>query len=512
MKALLRTPYLALGLLLLLSIVSCATSRGRGTALERSQAPKREFRGAWLPTIYRSEYTGLSRTEGRRRLSDRIELLHRMGCNVVLFQVRAESDAWYRSSHEPWSRFFTGTQGVAPSEDWDPLAFVIEECHRRGMELHAWINPFRGASNVATKLASNHPASRHPEWFVTYAKQLILDPGIPEGRRYVAKIVQDLVSRYDFDALHIDDYFYPYPIKGEPFPDEASFARYGITAGYSPGDKDRWRRDNINLLVYEIRQTLLSTKPWVRLGVSPFGIYRNASTDPKRGSRTAGLQCYDDLYADVLHWANEGWVDYVAPQIYWNIGHTIADYDVLVRWWDKHLKNKRVQLYIGQDVKRTMDADQLDAKILLSRGYADGNIFWPGDELVRNYMGAGEQLREVYQRYRALLPEYRGPLGKTRSPKPITVVWEDRNEDGHLLMWQDERINADPESPFFYVVYGFAPDDKPSVKKSANIVSISTEASYRLPRVNGRTEYTFLVTAVNRFWQESKPYKIKVRL
>lgn len=383
-----------LGLLFLATLGGCGISSGGGRSTDKLlHQPKREFRGAWLPTIYRSEYTGLSREEGRRILGNRIALLHRLGNNVVLFQVRAEGDAWYRSSYEPWSRFFTGQQGQAPAEEWDPLAFAIEECHRLGMELHAWINPYRGASNATATLAPNHPARRHPNWFVTYNKQLILDPGIPEGRRYLSKVVEDIVMRYNIDALHLDDYFYPYPVNGLEFPDEETFERYGLSAGYRPEDKDNWRRNNVNTLIYELRQTLLRTKPWVRLGISPFGIYRNQSSD-KRGSATSGLQCYDDLYADVLHWAEEGWIDYVAPQVYWNIEHPVADYETLVEWWGKAIKNKRVQLYIGQDVVRTMDGGQLSAKMMLSRASSDGHIFWSGDELVRNYKEIGEELRE----------------------------------------------------------------------------------------------------------------------
>lgn len=501
---------LSLGLGAILS--SCGVSQRTPELSESTYQPrKREFRGTWLPTIFRSEYMGLSRAEGRKLLANRIALLHRTGCNVLIFQVRAEADAWYRSNHEPWSRYFTGEQGRDPSESWDPLAFVVEECHKRGMELHAWVNPYRGASNAKAKLADNHPARLHPEWFVQYNNQLVLDPGVPESRKHVLKVLQDLVSRYDIDALHLDDYFYPYPINGMDFPDEETFSSYGLMAGYRPEDKAMWRRSNVNLLIHDIRQMLLKTKPWVRFGLSPFGIYRNQSSDPK-GSQTSGLQNYDDLYADVLHWANEGWVDYIAPQIYWNIGYKVADYEVLVNWWRRAIKNKHVQLYIGQDVKRTQDAGQLDLKMLLSRAQSEGNVFWPADELIRNYKDVAEELRSNYQRYPALLPEYPSLLGKTQAPKKLEVVWEDRNEDGHMLLWNDERISTDPESAYFYVVYGFPTGQKASTKRHEFIMNISSTPQYKLPRINGRTKYTFLVTAVNRFWQESKPYKFTTNL
>lgn len=484
----------------------------RGGSAQGLAVEKREVRGAWLPTIFRSEYTDLTREEGRRVLGSRIALLHAMGCNVVVFQVRAEGDAWYPSRYEPWSRFFTGEQGRAPREDWDPLGFVIEECHRRGMELHAWLNPYRGASSSRVKLAPEHPARRYPGLFVRYGDQLMLDPGLPESRRYVTQVIEDIVSRYDVDAIHFDDYFYPYPIAGEAFPDDASFEQYGRTAGYTPTERDRWRRSNVNMLIYDVRQLLLRTKPWVRFGISPFGIYRNASSDPKGGSDTRGLQCYDDLYADVLHWANEGWIDYVAPQIYWNVGHDVADYETLTKWWGTHIRNPRVQLYIGQDVKRTMDARQLEQKLLLSRAWAQGNFYWPGDELVRNYGGVADTLRQTHHQTRALLPVQTSPLGKTKAPAPLSVVWEDTNEDGHILIWPNQRALSDPESALYYVVYAFPRGVRPSIRKSQYIVSISSEPMYRLPVVDRRTPYTLLVTTVNRFWQESKPYKIEVAL
>lgn len=491
---------------------SCGTSHKTFLNDTQSYQPrKREMRGAWLPTIFRGEYTGLSRAEGRKLLSNRIALLHKIGCNVVLFQVRAEADAWYPSPYEPWSKFFTGEQGKAPEEVWDPLAFVIEECHKRGMELHAWVNPYRGATNAKAKLSAKHPAVQHPEWFVRYNNQLVLDPGIPDSRKYVLRVLQDLVSRYDFDALHLDDYFYPYPVGGVDFPDDATFENYALSAGYHPEDKAMWRRSNVNILIHDIRQMLLKTKPWVRFGVSPFGIYRNISSDPK-GSHTNGLQNYDDLYADVLHWANEGWVDYIAPQIYWNIGYKVADYEVLVNWWRKSLRNKHVQLYIGQDVKRTQDANQLELKMLLSRAQSEGNIFWPGDELIRNYKDIAEDLRTNYQRYPALLPEVYSLLGRTKAPKKLAALWEDRNEDGHMLVWGDERDIADPESAYFYIVYGFPKGEKVDIKRHQFIMSISNVPQYKLPAINGRTPYTFVVTAVNRFWQESKPYKIGIKI
>ncbi len=504
----------ALALITLVCVLaSCAVSSSKLASNARATSPvpsKREFRGSWLPTIFRSEYMGLSRADGEALLSRRLDLLKQVGINAVIFQVRAEGDAWYQSRYEPWSRYFTGEQGVPHPEGWDPLAFVIDQAHKRGMELHAWINPYRGATNAGANLASNHPARLHPEWFVTYNNQLILNPGLPESRRYVCDVVRDLVLRYDIDALHLDDYFYPYPVAGGEFPDQKTFELYAIPAGYKPSDKAMWRRTNVNLLIHDIRQAVLSVKPWVRLGISPFGIYRNEASHPD-GSKTAGLQCYDDLHADVLHWAREGWIDYVAPQVYWNIGHKIADHATLVEWWSRHIDRKKVQLYIGQDVKRTMDGGQLAGKLALSHLGADGNIYWPADELVRNYKGISEALRTEYHRTPALLPEYRPQLGHaTQRPQRVEGIHLTTIDKKPSISWLTGHIEGDPETSFMYITYAFPKGVRPSVKKYQYIIKISTETYTPLVEANVHTPYTYLVTSVNRFWQESKPREIQV--
>ncbi len=502
---------LFLSLILSLSLFSCGLFTKKSSGLGHYVPKKREFRAAWLPTIYRNDYKGLSAIEGKNLLRKRVELLHKLGFNALIFQVRPEFDAFYRSDIEPWSRFLSGKQGVAPQGEWDPLSFLVEECHRNGMELHAWINPYRGAANASLPLAHKHLAKRRPYWFVRYDNQLILNPGIPQARKYLCKVVKDIVLRYDIDAIHLDDYFYPYPKKGHRFNDELSFQLYGIPAHYMPNEKAEWRRDNVSRLIRDLKQTLNETKPWVRLGISPFGIYRNKKSDLK-GSKTSGLQCYDDLFADVLLWEKNGWVDYIVPQVYWNFGHSVADYKELTKWWSKHIKHHDTHLYIGQHIRRTMNAGQLEQKLLLSQKKTQGNVYWPAEDVLQNVSGVSDSLKKVYQRHYALLPKYKGRLGRTKAPKKLQGVWEDFNEDGHMLLWEDERLSFDPETAFLYIVYAFPKGVRPSRKKSEYIVSMSSENTYLLPRIDGNTPYTFLITSVNRFWQESKPRKIKVKL
>lgn len=468
---------------------------------------KREVRAAWLPTVYRTEYSQGGTEETKRLLEQRIEALYKQGCNVVIFQVRPESDAFYRSKYEPWSRYLTGTQGRPPYPEWDPLDYLCELCHRYGMELHAWINPYRAATNINASLAPTHPYAKHPEWFVIYNNQLLYDPGVPACRRYICDVVSDLVLNHDIDAVHMDDYFYPYPAAGQPFPDDNSFALYG--AGYSQSQRADWRRNNVNQLVRELKSTLLSTKPWVRLGISPFGIYRNQRTWSK-GSATSGLQNYDDLYADVLLWMERGWVDYVVPQIYWNKGTKAADYDVLVEWWGK-LDSKQTQLYVGQDVKRTMDSRQLHHKLALSRKYADGHVWWPAEELLKNYRGVADSLKKSYQHFLALPPAWKKMI--VQQPQPISALHAEWvPDDGYILMWEDLRDAKDPTKPFFYAVYAFPKGVKADVNDSRFLVQVSNRPYYKMPYVRGKQSYTYLVTTIDRFWNESKPCKLKVSL
>lgn len=371
-----------------------------------SAYPKREFRAAWIQSV-NGQFRGMPTEKLKQNLIGQLNSLQKAGINAIIFQVRPEADALYASRLEPWSRFLTGVQGKAPEPYWDPMQFMIDECHKRGMEFHAWINPYRTKTTLKSELAPNHVYNIHPEWFVTYGDQLYFDPALPESRRHICMVVSDIVSRYDVDAIHMDDYFYPYPIKGKDFPDDASFARFG--GGFS--NKGDWRRSNVNVLIKKLHETIREIKPWVKFGVSPFGIYRNESSDPL-GSKTKGLQNYDDLYADVLLWAREGWIDYNIPQIYWHIGHPVADYETLVKWWARNTENR--PLFIGQSVMNTVqNADpknpsinQLPRKMALQRAYQTigGSCQWPASAVVENAGKYRDALIAEYHKYPRYLP------------------------------------------------------------------------------------------------------------
>ncbi|KAH0789345.1 family 10 glycosylhydrolase [Histomonas meleagridis] len=443
--------------------------------------PKREFRGAWIQCV-NGNLMGMTTEQTQAKLISQLDSLQEAGINAIIFQVRAECDALYNSEYEPWSRFLTGKQGVAPNPLWDPLQFMVDECHKRCMELHAWINPYRAQTAGTKELAENHPINVKPELFLTYAGQVYFDPGYPESRQHILQIVEDIVTRYDIDAIHMDDYFYPYPSSGEEFGDTASFAAY--SRGFT--NKGDWRRDNVNLLIKEMHELVRSLKPWVKFGVSPFGIYRNKASDPN-GSDTRGLQNYDDLYADILLWVNEGWVDYNIPQVYWQIGYSAADYDVLVRWWAKYSSER--PLYIGQDVVRTIqykdpakpDQNQIEAKYTLQRQFAtiQGSCQWYAQAVVENQGGYRDALINTYHKYPALVPTM--PFIYDKEPGKVTSLATAVDGDNHILVWNAPEAETEMDKAIMYVIYRFDSEDSVDLNDPANIVGITRDTYYILP-------------------------------
>ena len=477
-----------------------------------SAYPKREFRAAWIQSV-NGQFRGMPTEKLKQNLIGQLNSLQKAGINAIIFQVRPEADALYASRLEPWSRFLTGVQGKAPEPYWDPMQFMIDECHKRGMEFHAWINPYRTKTTLKSELAPNHVYNIHPEWFVTYGDQLYFDPALTESRRHICMVVSDIVSRYDVDAIHMDDYFYPYPIKGKDFPDDASFARFG--GGFS--NKGDWRRSNVNVLIKKLHETIREIKPWVKFGVSPFGIYRNESSDPL-GSKTKGLQNYDDLYADVLLWAREGWIDYNIPQIYWHIGHPVADYETLVKWWARNTENR--PLFIGQSVMNTVqNADpknpsinQLPRKMALQRAYQTigGSCQWPASAVVENAGKYRDALIAEYHKYPALPPVFdfmdNEAPAKVRKMKP---VW---TEDGYILFWTAPKYKEEMNRAVQYVVYRFNDKEKVNIDDPSHIVAITRDNFYKLPYEDGKTKYRYVVTALDRLHNESKSVGKKIKL
>ena len=499
-----KLPLSLLLFLLLFAVVS--------VPVKAEQTLKREFRGAWIQAV-NGQFIGMSTNEMQQTLTAQLDALQKAGINAIIFQVRPEADALSMSYYEPWSRYLTGEQGVAPAPYWDPLQWMIDECHRRGMELHAWINPYRAKTKGTKELGLKHPYKSNPERFVHYDGMLIFNPALKENRDYICTIVTDIVRRYDVDGLHIDDYFYPYPVPGLEFDDELAFR--ADSRGFT--DKGDWRRDNVNLLVEQLHHTIRGVKPWVKFGISPFGIYRNQKSDPE-GSATNGLQNYDDLYADILLWIDKGWVDYTIPQLYWEIGHKAADYETLVGWWAEHAAGR--PLYIGQDVMRTVKAADADypsqhqqaRKMQLQRSYKSigGSCQWPASAVAENAGGYATALAEEFHQWLALQPRY--PFIDKKAPKKVKkldVIWTD---EGPVLCWTAPRSKNEMNRPVKYVVYRFAKGEKVDLDDATRIVGFTQSTFLPLTYQDGHTKYSYVVTALDRLHNESKPRKEKIKL
>ncbi|MEU9556742.1 glycoside hydrolase family 10 protein [Streptomyces fumanus] len=360
-----------------------------------AQPPR--VRGMWLATVANRDWPsrpGLSADEQRRDLIAHLDTAVRYGLNTVFFQVRPTADALWPSPYEPWSEYLTGVQGRDPG--WDPLGTAVAEAHARGLRLHAWFNPYRVAVHTdRAKLAAGHPARRHPQWVVPYGGKLYYNPGLPEVRAFVQTAMLDAVRRYPVDGVHFDDYFYPYPVAGQSFADDAAYRAHG--GGFKT--RAAWRRDNIDKLVRETAAGVRRVRPGARFGVSPFGVWRNAATD-RRGSATrAGVQTYDDLYADTRKWVRQGWLDYIVPQLYWHIGQEAADYAKLLPWWAKVAEGSRTELYIGEALYKAGDpaqakpwqrAGELSRHLSLAAAHPQvrGHVFFGARDVRANRIGA----------------------------------------------------------------------------------------------------------------------------
>ena len=323
------------------------------------------FRGAWIATVANIDWPSAEAVGHdslqRAEMVWLLDSLESLGINAIIFQVRPTADALYKSEYEPTSHWLMGTQG--DSLTWDPLEWTIEQAHARHMEVHVWLNPYRVnlAKTDTSELCQDHIWRQHPEWFWEYNKQWYFDPGLEITREWICTIVADIVDRYDIQAIHMDDYFYPYPVGKLPLPDEATFVMH--SRGFD--DIREWRRDNVNLAIQEISEAIRECKDSVEFGISPFGVWRNASVDSTGSATQAGITNYDDLYADIRLWIQKGWIDYVLPQLYWEIGKKVADYEILAHWWANEVKGTNCKLYIGMAPYRLVESRKSKAVRLI---------------------------------------------------------------------------------------------------------------------------------------------------
>ncbi|MER7175442.1 glycoside hydrolase family 10 protein [Streptomyces mesophilus] len=326
-------------------------------AVEKRRRPRNTaFRGMWIASVANRDWPSkpaLPAETQRAELLAHLDTAVRRRLNTVILQVRPTADALWPSDYEPWSAYLTGVQGQDPG--WDPLGTAVDEAHKRGLELHAWFNPYRVAGHAdPSRLSPDHPARSNPDWLVTYGGKLYYNPGLPEVREFVMRAMLDAVRKYPIDAVHWDDYFYPYPVAGQVFDDDAAYERYG--AGFA--DRAAWRRDNTDQLVRGMAAAIPKVRKGVQFGISPFGVWRNKATDPLGSDTTAGVQTYDDLHADVRKWIKRDWIDYVVPQLYWNMGFAPADYAKLVPWWADTVAGTDVDLYLGEALYKAGDPVQ----------------------------------------------------------------------------------------------------------------------------------------------------------
>jgi uncharacterized lipoprotein YddW (UPF0748 family) len=410
----------------------------------------REMRAMWLTTVYNIDFPsqpGLPEDTVKAEYRGWLDLAQRHNHNAIYVHIRPSGDAFWPSQYAPWSEWLTGKRdGVSPG--WDPLAWMVAETHARNLEFHAWFNPYRGGQpgpkgpgGDLNQLAPNHPLRAHPEWSLVYpagtsGSRLYFDPGIPAARKFVEDSMLEAVQKYDIDGVDFDDFFYPYPEAGQDFPDANSFATYG--KGFA--NKADWRRDNVNTLVREMNERIKALKPWVKFGISPFGIWRNKATDPT-GSATNGLQSFDQIYADTRTWVKQHWLDSITPQLYWNIGFAKADYATLLPWWSSLVAGTGVQLYIAQADYRVgepgpwQDAGELDRQMTLNQKYkVDGTVHFSAKSVRTDALGAVSRYGANHYAAPALMPVMANlpaaPPGtpvvtavRSASAGSVTVTW-----------------------------------------------------------------------------------------
>lgn len=485
----------------LASLILCAFCASHLVA--QTTAPKRELRGVWIASVSNIDFPVRSSDSPDKQRSDFIGILesHRsMGINAVFVQIRPAADALYANSLEPWSVWLTGTQGRAPEPLWDPLQFMVEEAHKRGMECHAWFNPFRSVVSASSAVAENHISRSQPAWHLAYTSPFrLLNPGLPEVRAYVLSVILDVVRRYDIDGVHFDDYFYPY--EGTTNQDAVTFAQHsrGI------GNIADWRRDNVNIFVKAVSDSIRAIKRHVKFGISPFGIWRSGTPQG-----TSGLDAYSVIYCDALAWLQAGTVDYVIPQLYWKFGGG-QDYARLMPWWLSQTRSAGRHLYTGLGAYRLTDAawtaSDLTRQVEFNRDQrGEGAVWFSSNGLTRDLKG----IRTTLQTQQYATPAF-PPLMSWKDavpPLPPTTVTAElvgnaANSQGITLRWQAPRAASDGDTAMYYAIYQARANARIDTSNPSQILALTRERSFT---ISGNTQgNTFAVTSLDRLFNESAP-------
>ncbi|GLB67503.1 glycoside hydrolase family 10 protein [Arthrobacter mangrovi] len=419
--------------------------------------PKHEFRGFWLSTVVNIDWpsrAGLTAAAQQTELRGWLDLARSLNLNAVMLQVRPSGDVfWPSTAGEPWSRYLTGTQGRNPG--YDPLGYAISQAHARNLHLHAWFNPFRASMTASlSDLVASHPARKNPSWTFAYGGRRYYNPGLPAVRSFIIKVIAEVVAKYDVDGIHLDDYFYPYPVAGQTIADSAAYNAYKLP-GESLAD---FRRRSVNLFVRDLSTRIFATKPRMLFGISPFGIWRNSSTD-SRGSATSGFQSYDGIFADSRNWVKQGWLDYVVPQLYWHQGNPAADYNTLVQWWSAQVAGTNCKLYIGEAAYKVGDpaqgADWQDARELYDHTAkcratprVAGQVYFSAKSVRANALGSMTLVKNKFYRRVAMTPVM-SHLGAQRPYAPVisSATW---NGTGVELVWRGATTGTLPRH---YAIY-----------------------------------------------------------
>ena len=486
-------------------------------SLSVSAQPKYEFRAVWIASVDNIDWPQKGVTDPEMQKADfirQLDLHQKNGMNAVIVQVRPSADALYASPYEPWSQWLTGVQGQAPNPYYDPLQFMIDETHKRGMEFHAWLNPYRADFKVGGSSISNEHITRtHPEWFVQYGDKKYFDPSNKEAQAFVVKVVRDIVHRYDVDAIHMDDYFYPYRLPGKDFPDAAAYAKAGTKLS-----KDDWRRSNVDSIIRQLSITIKQEKPLVKFGIAPFAVWRNKDRDPDGSDTRSGVTNYDDLYANILLWLKKSWIDYVAPQLYLEIGHDKIGFEKMVDWWNRHAYGKHV--YIGHGIYRANEGgrafqnpNEIPNEIKLLRRYPNvqGSIYFSSNSFDRNPNGWNDSLRDNYYKYPALIP----PMRWVDNEKPWPPIVERSISNDSVIRLV---VKPDPRNRIeikYYIVYEYAPESHSDVfgnipRYISRIVTLPKGFTLSETLSSAHFSYRYVITAVGKNNNESDMSEIAI--
>lgn len=507
-------------LLSFLGLEGCRSPKKPATT-PRDFAPRRaqrEFRAVWIATVDNIDWPSrknLNPSQQKEEFVRIIEAHKRTGINAVLVQIRPAADAFYAKSPEPWSEWLTGQQGKAPEPFYDPTEFMIEECHKRGIEFHAWLNLNRTAHKASKSISNDNIGRKRPEWVFDYDGYKLFNFGLPEVRDYITDVTLNIVKNYDVDGIHFDDYFYPYTVTGQTLKDEAAFKKYGQRFR----SKDDWRRNNVDVLVKQIADAINHEKPYVKFGISPFGVWRNKKDDPTGSNTQAGQTSYDNLYADTKKWMKEGWIDYMLPQIYFTVGFDKVPFKVLTDWWTQHTYGRH--LYIGHGAYRVGGQDRDKAwlnpselpnqiRYLRQSDKIQGSVFFSSKSLLNNKLGHADSLRENLYSEVALPPTM--PWKDKIPPRSVRHLTINDTSNGVDLRWQAPELARDGEMARYYVVYRSEVGTDTKTTHADKILAVCYEAQTRAidrTAVRGH-RYRYTVAAFDRLHNEGEPVSAEI--